>query len=284
MNTDERIYVGTCGFSYKEWVGPFYPHGLPQEKMLEFYAERFSAVEIDSTYYAIPKPALFAAMARRTPDGFRFTVKAPGSVTHLPTGTEPTRKDLAAFRACLQPLIDADKLGAVLLQFPNAFRPGPHPRERLEQLRAVWSDLPLVAEFRHRDWQQPRVHAALRALRLGWCNVDQPHIPGLLLPSAEVTADVGYVRFHGRSSRTWYKGGDSGERYNYRYGVDEIGEWLPRIERIAERAKETYVFFNNHRLGKAAFNARELRNMLAGKPADAPDGPGELTLFGEDLR
>ncbi|MBV8222585.1 MAG: DUF72 domain-containing protein, partial [Candidatus Eremiobacteraeota bacterium] len=94
------IVVGTCGFSYRDWVGPFYPLGTKSADMLEYYARSFAAVEIDSTYYAIPKPELFARMAARTPERFIFTVKAPGSVTHVPADADPQPSEIAAFAAC----------------------------------------------------------------------------------------------------------------------------------------------------------------------------------------
>src|ERR1700686_235938 len=99
-----RVHVGTCGFSYKDWIGPFYPHGMKSPGMLEFYAEHFDAVEIDSTYYAVPKPQLFTNMAARTPPDFRFTVKAPGSITHVPAAGEPPIDDVRLFREALTPL------------------------------------------------------------------------------------------------------------------------------------------------------------------------------------
>src|SRR5437016_4709450 len=104
------IFVGTCGFSYKDWVGPFYPSGMKPAAMLEYYAGRFPAVEIDSTYYAIPKPSVFEGMAARTPSGFRFAVKAPGSVTHLPDDGPPERAPMTEFMASLAPLRAANKL------------------------------------------------------------------------------------------------------------------------------------------------------------------------------
>src|SRR5450755_924957 len=98
------IHVGTCGFSYRDWVGSFYPPGIKAQAMLAYYAARFSAVEIDSTYYAIPKPSLFESMSERTPAGFRFCVKAPGSVTHVPADGSPAQADLTSFLECLEPL------------------------------------------------------------------------------------------------------------------------------------------------------------------------------------
>jgi uncharacterized protein YecE (DUF72 family) len=258
------LYVGTCGFSYRDWIGTFYPTGIKSLEMLPYYAERFAAVEIDSTYYAIPRPALFESMDRRTPASFRFTVKAPGSVTHIPPDAAPAGADMKSFRECVEPLVRSKKLGAVLAQFPHSFRPGPAAYARLEELVAAWPDLDLVAEFRHRSWQADRTLVRLRALGVGICNVDEPRFASLMHPGSEVTSHIGYVRFHGRNYGKWWKQDrQPSERYDYLYSKEELGEWVGRIAAVEERARDTYVFFNNHRLGKAAANAQDLAGMLS---------------------
>lgn len=257
------LHIGTCGFSYRDWIGPFYPKGIKPLDMLPFYAERFDAVEIDSTYYAIPRPALFESMDCRTKASFRFTVKAPGSLTHLPAEATPNSSDASAFRESLEPLVSRGKLGAVLLQFPNSFRPNADSYRRLEQLSDSWRDLPLVAEFRHRAWQEDTTQDKLKKLSIGWCNVDEPRFASLMRPGSAVTSDVGYVRFHGRNYGKWWKQERaSHERYDYLYSRNELTEWIPRIAAVEEQTRETYVFFNNHHLGKAANNAAELAGML----------------------
>ncbi|MBC5826230.1 MAG: DUF72 domain-containing protein, partial [Candidatus Eremiobacteraeota bacterium] len=257
------IYVGTCGFSYRDWIGTFYPTGIAARDMLEYYARHFPVVEIDSTYYAVPKPELFVAMAQRTPDRFRFAVKVPGSVTHVPADVRPPAQDISAFAASLQPLRAAGKLAAVLAQFPHGFRPGSASRQRLDELRGFWPDLPLVAEFRNREWQDARTLRDLARLDIGWCNVDQPHFRSLLRAGSEVTSGIGYVRFHGRNYANWWKQARAAhERYSYLYSPEELVPWTERIADVSRQAKETYVFFNNHHLGQAAVNARQLSDML----------------------
>ena len=274
------IHVGTCGFSYRDWVGPFYPPGIKPQSMLEFYAERFTAVEIDSTYYAIPKPSLFEAMAARTPAHFRFTVKAPGSITHVPADASPAQEELDAFHESLRPLVQSEQLGAVLAQFPNAFRPGREAFGRLELLRREWPDLKLVAEFRHRDWQKDAVLRIVGRLGIGWCNVDEPQFASLMRPDAEVTSPIGYIRFHGRNAAKWWKQErTSAERYDYLYSSDELVDWLPRVAEVAERTDDTYVFFNNHRNGQAATNARQMADMLDIVPPPVTDSERQLSLL-----
>src|SRR5579864_3678773 len=257
------LHIGTCGFSYREWIGPFYPKGIASIDMLPYYAERFHAVEIDSTYYAIPKPQLFAGMDQRTPKQFLFTVKAPGSITHLPSDAVPDPHELTTFAAALEPIIVSGKLAAVLAQFPNSFRPSADAYRRLQHLRSAWSDINLIAEFRHRDWQSEATLERLRELSIGWCNVDEPRFRSLLRPGSEVTSPIGYIRFHGRNYAKWWKQElASHERYDYLYSATELTEWLPRIAAVDEQAKEAYVFFNNHHLGKSATNAQQLAEML----------------------
>jgi uncharacterized protein YecE (DUF72 family) len=279
---NSAIRVGTCGFSYREWVGPFYPHGLAQADYIAHYAERFDAVEIDSTYYATPAPSMFARLDRRTPKTFVFTVKAPGAVTHTPDDAPQVDDEARRFLASLEPIRESGKLGAVLAQFPNGFRPSPGAFRRLEWLRRAWPNVRLVIEFRHRDWQRPETLRRLRALDLGWCNVDEPAHASLMRPEGQVTSGVGYVRFHGRNAAAWWHHEKPADRYSYLYSSDELSEWLPRIEAIAERTKETFVFFNNHANGHAAINARQMAEMLqVAKPAlIAPDAPDpRMNLF-----
>jgi uncharacterized protein YecE (DUF72 family) len=276
------LYVGTCGFSYKEWIGPFYPRGLDASSMFEYYARRFGAVEIDSTYYAIPAPALFERLDRRSPAAFRFSVKAPGSITHLPADGVPDETSADQFSAAIEPIRSTGKLGAVLAQFPHSFRPGKDAHRRLEWLRGCWPNLPLVAEFRHRDWQRAEALRRLRGLGIGWCNVDEPGYASLMRPSAEHTSDVGYVRFHGRNAQSWWKHREASERYSYLYSDSELSEWLPRIAEVEEKTTDTYVFFNNHRNGQATVNALQMAEMLdvlIPTALETPAGPEQQMLF-----
>jgi uncharacterized protein YecE (DUF72 family) len=284
------IRVGTCGFSYREWVGQFYPRGLAQTDFIAYYAQAFDAVEIDSTYYAIPAPSMFERLDRRTPPSFRFTVKVPGGVTHAPADAALADEEAQRFLDCLGPIRASGKLGAVLAQFPNGFRPSPDAFRRLEWLRRAWPDVNTVVEFRHRDWQKPETLRRLRAAGLGWCNVDEPAQSSLMRPDAQTTSHTGYVRFHGRNAATWWQHEKPADRYSYLYSTEELAEWLPRIDRIAEATDETFVFFNNHANGQATVNARQMAQMLQiakpmpdGIAANGLDQPGEqdprLKLF-----
>jgi uncharacterized protein YecE (DUF72 family) len=252
-----EIVLGTSGFSFKDWVGPFYPEGTRAPEMLEFYAEHFSAVEVNATYYRIPPPSTMESLSRRTPPTFEFLVKAHQSMTHDKAAPDAATFD--AFRASVAPL--QGKLRGVLLQFPWAFRPTLGARKRLDLLAAELAPLgPLFVEFRHASWLSEKVFRYLEERAIGYCSVDEPALDGLVPPLARRTGDIGYVRFHGRNTKTWW--GGVGDRYDYDYSPEELKDWVAKIRELAERASKVYVFFNNCHAGQAARNALLMRDML----------------------
>ena len=252
------IWIGTSGYSFKDWVGPFYPPGTKTGDMLEFYAARFPAVEINASYYRLPTAETFARMAARTPPGFRFTVKFHRAITH-----ELTR-DASAYRSFLrviEPLEASGKFHGALAQFPWSFRDTPANRDYLRQLRRLYPVLPLFVEFRHDSWANERAFDFLRQLEAGFCAVDEPKLNGLFPPLIEATSPVAYVRFHGRNAESWW-GGDNAERYNYLYTEDELAEWAEKIRQLETRTREVLVFFNNCHSGRAAQNAKRMAELL----------------------
>jgi len=254
------VLVGTSGFSFPDWDGAFYPRGLPPAERLGFYARYFPAVEVNSTYYGIPQPQVMAQMAAKTPPGFAFVIKANRQMTHEAAAPESVYRD---FRRCLEPLREAGRCEGVLAQFPWRFRNTPEARRHLLGLRERLGELPLFVEFRHDSWAAEEVFHSLGESGIGYCSVDEPALPGLMPPMARLTGDVAYVRLHGRNARTWW-GGGAGDRYDYDYRREELEEWLGKIRELAERARKTYVFFNNCHAGQAARNARLMMDMLRG--------------------
>lgn len=253
------VYVGTSGYSYEDWVGPFYPPGTPSQRFLDYYAREFACVEVNYTYYRMPNARTLGAMAAKTGPGFRFVVKAPGELTHEGA---PRPEAFGEFRAALQPLVDAGKFGGILAQFPWSFRPTAQAWELLERVREGLPDLPVVVEFRNSSWVNPRTFALLRHLGLGYCCVDEPRLKNLMPPIAEVTSEVGYVRFHGRNAQKWFRHEQAWERYDYLYRREELQEWVGKVRHIAARARDTYVFFNNHYNAQAVQNARLFNELL----------------------
>ena len=165
------VVLGTSGFSFKDWVGPFYPEGTPAGRMLELYAEHFHAVEVNATYYRIPPPRTMASMDSRTPRDFEFVVKAHQSMTHEKVA--PDDATFGAFTDCVAPFVASGKFRGVLLQLPYAFRPDKAGRARLDLLHDRLSRLgPLFVEFRHAAWHDERVFRYLDERGMGYCSVD----------------------------------------------------------------------------------------------------------------
>jgi uncharacterized protein YecE (DUF72 family) len=252
------ILIGTSGYSFADWVGPFYPSGTPRGAMLEYYARHFPVAEINATYYRIPTPRSFAAMAQRTPEEFKFVVKAHRSMTHE---RDEIGANIDGFRECLKPLDAAGKLSGVLLQFPWSFKHGPAALDHLTRVRAELSEPSLFAEFRHVSWVRDDVFAFLTDHRIGYCAVDEPDLPGLVPPVVRVTSSEGYVRFHGRNKGTWW-GDAEGDRYDYRYSKPELAEWVDKIRALDARTDRTFVFFNNCHGGQAVDGARLMAQLL----------------------
>ncbi len=261
------IYVGTCGYAYKDWIGPFYPGKIKPAEMLGYYAQQFRAVEIDASYYGVLSERTVESMHERTPNDFRFTFKAPRTLTHPGGGYGRIHDDAQVFRTSLQSLVEAGKLGGVLLQFPNGCKPNAETQEYLARLCSALESLPLVAEFRNYAWQTPSTLALLRELAVGWSNVDMPQLESLMLPSSDATSSIGYVRLHGRNTAQWWTG-NSLTRYEYSYAPEELEPWGARIAEIDEQTQTTYAFFNNHARGGAARNAEMLQALLEARYGD----------------
>ena len=253
------IYVGTSGFKFDDWKGAFYPADLAQKEWLRYYGERFNCLEVNSTYYRLLPARTFYYMAQKVPDGFQFTVKAYGGLTHEPS--DSTEQDFEEFIRSLDPLIQADKFGCVLAQFPHRFHNTQENQQYLAEFNDRFAELPLAIEFRSREWAEQPVFDFLREHGIGYCAVDEPQFESLMPPVAVATSGIGYVRFHGRNYQKWWKG-DNKTRYDYLYSEDELREWLPKIGRIAEETEKVYVFMNNCFNGQAATNAAQMRELL----------------------
>lgn len=281
------IYVGTCGYAYKDWIGPFYPGTIRQDEMLPYYAKCFGAVEIDASYYGVLQRQTIARMNARTPAGFRFCFKVPQTVSHPPEAAlGRVHDDASAFVESVAPILEAGKFGCALLQFPNGFKPNERTERYLQAAVERLRPLPLVVEFRNREWQTPAQYGLLCEIGAGWCNVDMPGYETLMRPSSDVTCAIGYVRFHGRNASQWWTG-DTTTRYDYDYTAHELQPWCDRVAEIEELAQTTYAFFNNHARGNAARNAELFVDLMCERHGDAAAGimpassrpPGQGSLF-----
>ncbi len=253
------IHIGTSGYSYDDWVGPFYPEGTDKRSFLDFYARHFTCTEVNYTYYRMPDAPTLEAMSAKTPPDFRFVIKAHGGMTHQRNATQA---DFDDFIAALSPLREQGKLLCTLAQFPWSFKLNQRNVDYLKHLRLMLPDLPVVIEFRNDTWMRDETFAFLREADFGFCCVDQPRLKGLIPPVTELTSSIAYVRFHGRNAKKWWRHDEAWERYDYLYSREELAEWVPKTAELASASEATCVFFNNHYSAQAVQNAMEFAEML----------------------
>jgi uncharacterized protein YecE (DUF72 family) len=299
------VRVGTAS-----WTDPtliksgWYPKGVASsaEARLRYYASQFPIVEVDASYYYLPREDQAGLWVERTPPDFVFNIKAFSLLTGHPTRRKalpeelleevaPEHRDkqrlyashLSAdglaevwrrFQEALLPLDSAGKLGAVLLQYPEWFTPRRSNREELQAVRDRLPGYQVCVEFRNGTWMaegrdRERTLELLSELRLPLVCVDMPQgFRSSLPPLAEVTSpDLAVVRFHGRDPKAWEKKTVS-ERFRYRYEEKELREWVPKVEHLADGAREVHVLMNNCYQDYATTNAQQFMDLLSSANAD----------------
>jgi uncharacterized protein YecE (DUF72 family) len=269
-----RVRVGPAGWSYPDWAGYVYPAPRPKGfHEAAYLAEFFDTIEINTSFYQPLRPdhaALWVERVAANP-AFLFAAKLWQKFTHGPSATKEGER---AVRAGFDVLREAEKLGAVLMQFPFSFH---RTQETVTYLTAVlerFSDYPLVVELRHASWETKETLELLQEHGAGFCNIDQPIIGRSLGPSAVSTSPVGYVRLHGRRYDTWFSDDPATpthERYNYLYSPEELDPWIERIHKVQGNARDTFVVTNNHYQGKAVVNALQLISILKGSKVKVPE-------------
>ncbi len=267
----DRYWLGCSGWSYDDWVGPFYPSGTPPGEFLELYARVFRTVEVDSSFYRAPTPFLVHRWAERTPESFRFALKVPRDVTHEADEAKGSAV-LGSFLAGLSPLRAVGKLGPVVLQFPASFR-APSGVEKLERLlRSVPVEYDLGVELRHGSWWVPATRRLLeeRGAALVWSVV-----PGTE-PPAWVTADFAYARLVGDRALTRFDRIQRDRR-------PDLERMRARFEDEARSVGAIYGYANNHFMGfgpgtVVAF--AETLGTTVPDPSAAGRAPGQQTLSG----
>lgn len=278
-----QLHVGTAGYSYPDWVGRLYPPGTTAHGMLPFYARRFAAVEINSSFYRPPTPAQVEKLAARTPPGFGFTLKVPQSVSH---GRDPA--DLPAFTLAADRLHSLGRLLGLLVQVPESFHNTAPNRDWLKQVADALRPHRAAVEFRHRSWDMPELGDWAAENGVDVVSVSVPAIPSLFPPGLRVTNRRVYARLHSQNAANWYRGGK--DRYDYDYPDAVLRKWAGALGAAAAsgQADSGLVFFNNCVSGQAIENARRLIAVLK---ADAPavrviDPPAaeeqQPSLFGGD--
>jgi uncharacterized protein YecE (DUF72 family) len=294
------IRVGTCSWAEKSLLasGEFYPPGTgTAEKRLRHYARFFNAVEVDSTYYAIPLRSTAERWAERTPDDFVFHVKVYGALTGHGVNPRTLPKEVAAelpdadlkktmlylrepsvlgelFRRqaeALAPLKEAAKLGLMVFQFPPWFHHSGASLRHIVDCRERMAPLPVGVEFRHGSWlaaeHREETFRFLEDNGLTHIIADEPQYGTLAtVPFVpRVTSDAAYFRFHGRNTGNWFrKGIETSLRYDYLYSDEELRGFLPALHAAPDQAKDTHVMFNNCHGSSAVRNALRIRELVEG--------------------
>jgi uncharacterized protein YecE (DUF72 family) len=244
MKDRGRIHIGTSGWHYGHWKGPFYPEDLPSQKMLAFYAEQFHAAEINNTFYQLPEKETFVQWRGTVPKDFLFAVKASRYITHMKKLKDP-QEPVATFLERVAAL--EDRLGPVLFQLP------PRWRCNIERLRAFLKALPggfrYAFEFRDESWFNAEVYKALAEFGASFCIYD---LAGRLSPK-EITSELIYIRLHGPDGA-----------YQGEYGPSALSGWAGAFAGWTRQGKEIFCFFDNDQAGYAAKDALLLQKMIEG--------------------
>jgi uncharacterized protein YecE (DUF72 family) len=251
-----QIWIGTSGYSYPDWVGPFYPPGTRPGQLLAHYCRHFPLVELNFTFYRLPTAAMLTRLVEQTPEGFQFLVKLPRTLSH-----EENTKDIVGFRQAVNELRDRGRLLGLLCQLPQASHNLPKRRAWLEVLAGEFAGYRLAVEFRHSSWFHPEVTAWLGERNLDLVAVDVPDLPGLYPRGLVQSSPRLYVRFHSREGKNWYR--SDKDRYDYDYADPALYEWIEALQQNKQRSDRVLLLFNNCQRSQAAANAQRMRQLLS---------------------
>jgi uncharacterized protein YecE (DUF72 family) len=306
------LHIGTSGWSYPSgrgtWNGLFYPAsrskraGTAGFDELRFYAEHFDTVEVNSTFYGQPRPEVTRAWSERTPPGFEFSLKLYQKFTHpkmfkeaalkaapgaegplLELLAQVTQSDIDEFRAGIEPLASAGRLGAVLAQFPPSFKSTTISNDYLAHLLHALREYPVAVELRHRSWSDALEDTLglLNAHGAALVQIDEPKfrlsIRQNFLPN--VTTFY-YMRLHGRNAAQWWHHDKTEDRYNYLYAAEELREFADVAGAAKSLVKKSYLYTNNHFAAKSVVNAVMLKAQL-GEPIEGEYPPELIERYPE---
>jgi uncharacterized protein YecE (DUF72 family) len=243
----ENILLGTSGWSYRDWIGPLYRK--KQKSMLSAYCKVFKTVEINSTFYRYPSKGMAMGWLKYSPTDFIFVAKLPKLITHekklsLAEGVED---DLKRFCELMEPLHLNGKLGCILIQLPPRF--GFDLDLIADFFKVLPTNIKFAVEFRDLSWMRDETWRLLKKYEVAYTIVDEPLLP----PEVHVTSKIAYFRWHGRGTRPWY---------NYRYGINELKPWVPKVKEVASKVETVYGYLNNHYHGYAVENCLQVLEML----------------------
>jgi uncharacterized protein YecE (DUF72 family) len=266
------FYIGTAGWSYKDWVPSFYPKQQSGKfDWLQFYAHYFNCVEVNATYYAYLSPKVVEGWIRKVEDSdnFIFNIKLHQDFTHKRIFDE---QNIRGVRYNLELLRKANRLGGLLIQFPYSFPFNEVSVAHINKLRDIFSDIDCFVEVRHLSWHNNTAYKFFQELDLTFCTIDQPQVGQSIPFKPIVTNDKAYIRFHGRNVEEWKKSinnfgkpqtyEEQNSRYKYLYSPGELVEIAQEIKSIEKKVKEIHIITNNHPQGDAVANAFELIHLL----------------------
>ena len=244
---NDNVFLGTSGWSYKEWEEVFYQKG--EKRKLRAYSRVFKTVEIDSTFYRYPSKGMVMGWLRYSPSDFAFSAKLPKVITHdKKLGLKSDVKaELNAYLELMRPLQLGGKLACLLIQLPPKYDYNPRNLESFFELLD-----PLfryAVEFRNLSWIKDETWSLLEKYNVAYVIVDEPLFP----PEVHLTADFAYFRWHGRGERPWF---------DYRYSKAELEPWVPKVEESSKKVKKVVGYFNNHYHGYAPENCLYLIEKL----------------------
>jgi uncharacterized protein YecE (DUF72 family) len=272
MKVKNKHYIGTAGWSYKDWVPSFYPKRQTGGfDWLQFYSGYFNCVEVNASYYAYLNPKIVNGWMNKIEDidDFIFTVKLHQDFTHKRNYSADNIKDVTRN---LDILAKAERFGGLLLQFPYSFEYQTVNREYLNELLDVFRGYKPFIEVRNLSWFNQEVFDEFRKMNVPLCTIDQPKFGKVVPFEPIVTADRAYFRFHGRNWEAWKDSvvnhgkeqtyDQQSERYKYLYTPGELVEIQQKIQPVKETVKELFVIMNNHPTGYAVANAFEMIHLL----------------------
>jgi uncharacterized protein YecE (DUF72 family) len=247
LENHNNFFLGTSGWSYREWIGPFYRKG--EKSMMRAHTKVFKTAEINSTFYAYPSKGTVMGWTRYSPANHVFCAKLPKLITHdkklnIEQGVE---EDLIRYIDVIRPLALNGKLGCLLIQLPPKYS---FKIEHLERFFEILpKDIRFAIEFRNLSWMNEDTWPLLEKYNVAYCIVDEPLLP----PEVHVTTDFAYFRWHGNGKNPWF---------NYRYKPEELKPWIPKIKQTSKKVNRIYGYFNNHFHGYAVENCLQVLEML----------------------
>ena len=261
-----KLYIGTAGWSYKDWVPNFYPKQQSKNfDWLDFYSQYFNTVEVNSSYYTYLNPKIVEGWLRKTEDvdDFLFTVKLHQDFTHNKNYDE---QKIRVVQNNLDMLKKSERFGGLLIQFPYSFDFNDANVEYMRGLIEIFDGYDKFVEVRHNSWQNKK------AKSITFCTIDQPQIGKAIEFNPVVGNKFAYIRFHGRNEEAWKRSlnnfgkkqtyDERSSRYKYLYSPGELVEVSQKIKEIYDKVKKIFVIMNNHPKGDAVVNAFELLHYL----------------------